>query len=262
MMTKGLLIAHEQTGIHKSGATYPSPVFSGSVTGTYTLAGTPTISGATYVGVDGYISTTDTWVYASASTFTIAGVDRTAQFPVGTKIKLTQTTPKYFYVVSAAFSTNTTITVTGGADYTLANAAITAPFYSYDANPQAFPHWFNFTPGTTTGWSGTPTTTGTRFSVQGRSCTYRFNVSGTSNATGVQISLPISAQLSATTGAYNWEGTLGLAQDNGTILTAAARQTIDPGTSLILLIAYTNMASGAWTAANAKIARGTAVYEI
>lgn len=43
-LVDGLLIAHEQTGIHKSGASYPAPVFSGTATGTYTLGGTPTIS--------------------------------------------------------------------------------------------------------------------------------------------------------------------------------------------------------------------------
>lgn len=43
----GLLVAHAQTGIHKSGATYAAPVFSGTATGTYTLAGTPTITSPT-----------------------------------------------------------------------------------------------------------------------------------------------------------------------------------------------------------------------
>jgi hypothetical protein len=40
----------------------------------------------------------------------------------GDKIKLTQTTVKYFYIVGVA---NTLLTVTGGSDYTVANAAIT-----------------------------------------------------------------------------------------------------------------------------------------
>lgn len=95
---------------------------------------------------DGWQPATDTWTYASATTFTIAGVDRTAIFTSGTKIKLTQTTAKYFYVVGSAFSTNTTVTVTGGTDYTLANAAITLPNYSYASNPQGFPHLFAYTP--------------------------------------------------------------------------------------------------------------------
>jgi len=95
---------------------------------------------------DGWTVGEDTWTYASATTFTIAGVDRTAMFPKGTKIKLTQTTAKYFYVVDSAFSTNTTVTVTGGITYTLANAAITSPYYSYASTPQGFPNYFSYTP--------------------------------------------------------------------------------------------------------------------
>ena len=102
----------------------------------------PTYSG----NLDGWIAVTDTWTYASATTFTIAGVDRTAMFPKGTKLKLTQTSAKYFYVVGSAFSTNTTITVTGGTDYTLEDAAITSPYYSYASTPQGFPKQFTYTP--------------------------------------------------------------------------------------------------------------------
>lgn len=239
----------------------------GMLAGTQTFTGDKTFSGAIIPstikqGWDGWFTSTDTWTYGSATTFTIAGVDRTAQFPVGAKLKLTQTTPKYFYVVTSVFSTNTTVTVTGGTDYTLANAAITSPFYSYMANPQGFPQWFAFTPGTTTGWSGTPTTTGTRFCIKGRECTYRFIVSGTSNTTGVAISLPVSAQLSATTGTFNFEGVLGLAIDNGTTQSTAHRQVIDPGTSLVLITCYHDMATAAWTGSGTKAVRGTAVYEI
>lgn len=92
----------------------------------------------------GWIAGAGTWTYASATTFTVAG-NVTAFFTPGTKLRLTQTTTKYFYVLSSSYSApNTTITITGGTDYTLANAAITAPAYSYMSNPQGFPHWFNF----------------------------------------------------------------------------------------------------------------------
>lgn len=81
-----------------------------------------------------------TWVYASASTFTVAGVDVTAQFPVGTKLALYQSgSIKYFTVVSSAFSTNTTITVDGQGTYTLASAVIDKPAYSYAKTPSGFP---------------------------------------------------------------------------------------------------------------------------
>jgi len=94
----------------------------------------------------GWYKLSKTLIYASATTFTIAG-DVTAMFPVGAKLKLTQTTVKYFYVISATYGApNTTVTITGGSDYSLANAAITNPFLSYHATPGGFPVWFNFTP--------------------------------------------------------------------------------------------------------------------
>ena len=87
----------------------------------------------------GWIFDSDIWVYVSATQFKITGKDVTARFPVGTKIKLTQTTVKYFYVTAAAFSTDTTVTVTGGSLYSLVNATIANPYYSYVETPQGYP---------------------------------------------------------------------------------------------------------------------------
>lgn len=82
-----------------------------------------------------------TWVYASASTFTIAGVDVTAQFPIGTKIAVMQGgVLKYFYVTAAAFSTNTTVTLDGGGAYSLTNVPIDKPAFSYADRPVGFPY--------------------------------------------------------------------------------------------------------------------------
>lgn len=109
----------------------------------------------------GWILDSDEWVYVSATSFKIEGKDVRTRFPTGTKIKLTQTTTKYFYVVSTAYSTDTTITITGGSDYSLADATITDNFYSYAATPQSFPRSFSWTP-TWTGLTvtGSPITTG------------------------------------------------------------------------------------------------------
>lgn len=109
----------------------------------YGLGGAPI---AEVAGIDGWTTDPATWTYASASTFTVTG-DQTAKFSKGTRIKLTQTTTKYFVVVGSVFSSGTTtVTITGGSDYSLANAAITTPFYSYQANPQGWPQYFNYTP--------------------------------------------------------------------------------------------------------------------
>ena len=56
------------------------------------------------------------------------------------RIKLTQTTVKYFIITKVVYSSpNTTITVYGGTDYTLANAAIIYPYYSSAKAPAGFP---------------------------------------------------------------------------------------------------------------------------
>lgn len=88
---------------------------------------------------DGWCYDTDTWVYVSATSFKVTGKDVRYKFPKGTKIKLVQTTTKYFYVVATAYSTDTTITITGGSDYTLASATISGQAYSYADSPQNYP---------------------------------------------------------------------------------------------------------------------------
>lgn len=109
------------------------------------------VSGATAAQADGWTyDDAATWTYASATTFTVAG-DQTVKFSKGTRIKLTQTTVKYFVVVgSSAAGGTTTVTITGGSDYSLANAGITSPFYSYAINPQGYPTYFNYA----TTWTG------------------------------------------------------------------------------------------------------------
>jgi hypothetical protein len=92
---------------------------------------------------DGWIDANETWTYASADdptyTFTISG-DLSSKYSAGMRIKLTQTTAKYFIITKVAYSSpNTTITVYGGTDYDLANAAITSPYYSMVKAPQGFP---------------------------------------------------------------------------------------------------------------------------
>jgi len=91
----------------------------------------------------GWIPAGETWTYSGADdptfTFTIPG-DKTTKYYAGMKIKLTQTTVKYFIITKVAYSDpNTTVTVYGGTDYDLANAAITDPYYSMIRGPAGFP---------------------------------------------------------------------------------------------------------------------------
>jgi len=87
--------------------------------------------------------TVETWTYAGADapsfTFTITGDHTTKYFP-GMKICLTNATTKYFIITKVAYSDpSTTITIYGGTDYVLVDAAITALYYSVARAPVGFP---------------------------------------------------------------------------------------------------------------------------
>lgn len=168
-----------------------------SVTGNGTILGTLTLAG-TDVGslltADGWLVAGETWTYASATTFTISG-DKTSKYNKGDKIKFAQGSTKYFYIIGVSYSVpDTTITVTGGSDYTIANSAIGSPYYSKHNSPNGFPLQFNWTPGYT-GFSSNPTTESAKFSISAGFVYlyYKQNALGTSNAnTFTMTNLPIN----------------------------------------------------------------------
>lgn len=89
---------------------------------------------------DGWQPDSDTWVYVSATQFKITGKNVVYRFPVGAKIKLTQSgSVKYFYVIACSYSTDTTVTITGWGAYTLSDVAISGQGVSYADTPQDFP---------------------------------------------------------------------------------------------------------------------------
>ncbi|OPZ44609.1 MAG: hypothetical protein BWY95_02097 [Bacteroidetes bacterium ADurb.BinA104] len=144
-------------------------------------------------GLDGWIYDTDTWSYVSATSFKIAGKNVAYRFPKGTKIKLVNDgSTKYFYVVAATFSTDTTITITGGSDYSLVSGTISGQAYSYAAAPQNFPQRFNWAP-SFTGFS-TPPTGAHRFCFIGNLChVFVFESGGESNSTAFEFTAPVTA---------------------------------------------------------------------
>lgn len=152
-------------------------------------------SGGMVKGWDGWIADTDTWVYVSASSFKVVGKDVTSRLIPGTKIKLTQTSAKYFYVTSASFSTDTTVNVTGGTayQYALANADITSPYYSYAVNPQGFPaSGLSFTPTIST-TADCGTFSNVKFQINGNMVMYKGGITyAKALASGnLTLSLPI-----------------------------------------------------------------------
>ena len=92
---------------------------------------------------DGWILAGETWTYASSTTITVPS-GAASRFQVGDKVKCTNnSTTKYFYIRAVA---STTLTVTGGSDYTVHDSAITSIYVSRAESPLGFPRYFNFTP--------------------------------------------------------------------------------------------------------------------
>lgn len=85
--------------------------------------------------------TTLTWVSTDGPTFVFSiNADVTAVVEPGMRVRLTQTTAKYFIVTAVgAYSGGVTqVTIYGGTDYTLLNAAISAGAFSTHKKPFGF----------------------------------------------------------------------------------------------------------------------------
>ena len=119
-------------------------------------------------------SETSGWVPAPALTYSAADApvytvtcsgDYSAVIMAGMRIKLTHGgSTKYFIVVQSTYGApNTTLTLYGGTDYTLAAGAITNPYYSMVKAPAGFPldssKWTVTTTDTSDRTQATPTAT-------------------------------------------------------------------------------------------------------
>lgn len=157
----------------------------------------------TLSAVGGWTATGDTWTYASANSFTISGVDRTTIFTKGTRIKATNNSTTFYGTVqSSSFSTNTTVTLIPNLDYSLANSAITNPYYSYEASPEGYPTGFTYNP-QASGFSGNIGYEDRRFSVIGSQITVDLQFYGTSNSTSLNAQAPAArSPYNSTTFAY------------------------------------------------------------
>jgi hypothetical protein len=209
---------------------------------------------------DGWLDIDETATYASASSITVA-VDVRAMFPTGCRVRIKQDsgTWKYYIVTSSSVAVDdvATINLTGGSDYTVANETITRIQVSYMTGAQpGWPGWFNYAP-TETGWTSL-TANVARFCPEGRKMTVVLRVTGTSDATGAQISLPVAAATVYGTSS-SWSGALGYSQDNGTALSAAGCWAIVSGGSVV--VCYKTFDLGNWTNSGTKLILVQAVYE-
>lgn len=153
------------------------------------------IGNSTGVTTGGWIPGSSTWAYASSTTMTVSSAEAAAM-AVGDKVWLTQTSSKYFYITGVS---GTTITLNGGSDYTLANAAITAPYWSHAATPKNFPQYFAFAPSWTNITTGNGTHTG-RFTINGKIVSVRTRfVMGSTSAMGSNpvLTLPVTSSSTA-----------------------------------------------------------------
>lgn len=216
-------------------------------------------SASAAANTDGWIDdTSETWTFSSGTVFTISGSDLTTKYTKGTKVKWTQTTVKYGVVASSSFaSSTTTVTLIGNSDYSIANAAISANYHSYEDNPQGYPDVFAYTPATITGFSGTPTAN-CYFKVVGRVCQLWFHVTGTSNATTLSFDAPVTCA----THTQLFGITAAIAVNNGTIQTAPARVQIASGASSVTAGKDWSVNNGNWTNSGTKEVDGHLFYPI
>jgi hypothetical protein len=200
------------------------------------------------IGSEGWTAETQTLEYVSGTQFKVTGVDVTAKYPVGAKIKFTQTTAKYFYAIAGTFNTNSTITVANSSDYTIANAAISSPYYSYQQTPQGFPSKFAWTT-TYGGFSTNPVSVNTFF-MMGKAVYIDVEVttSGTSNATNFTLTAPIAASQ-----AYTFP--IPAPVDSGSVVAAGYGQIATSGT-----ITLSKSTGAAWTNSGGKYAAFQAFY--
>lgn len=191
------------------------------------------------IGVDVWTLANETWTYASATTITVPS-GAASKYAKGDKIKLAQTTVKYFYIVGVA---DTVLTITGGSSYTLTNAVISANYYSHAENPIGFPGQFNFT-STVTGFSNTTTAT-LLFQIIGKQVFIEAdNIDGTSNANTFTFTVPV-----ACANTVSLIGLVGI-RDNTTVASAPGHLTATGGSAVIS--AYKSILSGTWTSSGAK----------
>jgi len=178
-----------------TGGSFASPTTTGTDAGTATLTNKTLTSPVLQGTVDGWISANETWAYASATTITVPS-GAVSKYAKGDKIKITQTTVKYFYIVGVA---DAVLTITGGSDYTLANATISANYYSHASSPIGFPNVFNWTPSYSGSGSLTyssVTTYLSTFMISGKTVFFVLRTRGTTGGTtsnAILATLPVTA---------------------------------------------------------------------
>jgi hypothetical protein len=182
------------------------------------------------------------WTYGSATTINVPAAD-VAAMNIGTKIRIVQTTTKYFHVVAIS---GTTITVDGKGTYTVANAAITSPYFSNAESPAGFvlsPMGYGYTQITSNFTTSSTTVT----ALTGLSVTI---IAPTSKQLLAEVYLPsISSTTQSGQNLSIWDGTVG----SGTQLQLAPHFQSTAGTSSFHLAKWSGTLSAGSHTLNAGI---------
>jgi hypothetical protein len=244
--------------------------FNGSITSDNIAAGGVALSNLSstiqLTLADGWTPCAETWTYASATTINVpAGA--ASKYSVGDKIKLTQTTVKYFYIVTVA---DTLLTVTGGSDYTVANATISNNYYSKSSSPVGFPNWFNFAPGRAVSGGTAPTYTAedvSKFTMNGREVSWRivwYNSTGGTAGSGTNSltwNLPVATSLYSTSGITGHIGS-GMSYENGGTICGVNVQPVTTSTAIFSNVNSWAAIQGADQSADTRIVTASGKYEI
>lgn len=151
---------------------------------------------------DGWIPVTEVWTRTSNTAYTITG-DFTSVLSVGDKLKVTDTTTKYFNITAISYSApDTTVTITGGSDYVLA-ATPTVRYYSKSLSPVGFPSSFAYgsvfyKADHTTSLAGSPNPA--RFRMKGAYVTGEVSSAGLGDPAGAIICFSLPVAINAASG--------------------------------------------------------------
>lgn len=191
--------------------------------------------------INGWTPADATWTYASASTITVPS-GAASVYGKGDRIRWKQGGAyKYGVIVTVA---DTLLTIAVNTNYTVANSAITDIYFSHEANPLGYPHWFNWT----TSWGGfSANPTGTFiYSILGNMCSiyYTDASAGTSNGTSLTFTGPVAALKTAIMALVVF------GKDNGSNLTTPSHLATTATSATIT--AYKSFAAAAWTNTSTK----------
>lgn len=221
--------------------TISSPTLSGTLSGTYTIGGTPTFPSSVVTLTDIQTLTNKTLTSPTLNTPTITNATISADTLSG----FTTSTNGTVYGIS----------VTAGKLSGTAISNNTLPYTALDNGSSWI--WQAWTP-TFTGFSSAPTGVSARYKQVGKTvyATWVFPNSATSNATTFTISLPVAVSSSA----IQFISCIQV-RDSGTTQSTPGIIVVDPATSTTVATIFKNTAAAAFTASGDKRASGSFFYE-